>query len=180
MERIWLKDYPAGVPADIDPSQWPSLVAMIEQSLGRFSAKDAFIGMGKAITYAELDALSRAFALALQRERLLELHLPRRFVAAFQRLRFGGDARREPGGLLGQHANRAFGFANLRLGGLCPVQRLAVGVLGAREGFALQRQHRVGAPVQLGCERELDAQLFAVALEPRLAGARAQSARRVA
>ena len=66
MERIWLKDYPAGVPADIDPSRWPSLVAMMEESFGRFSAEDAFIGMGKAITYAELDHLSRAFAAWLQ------------------------------------------------------------------------------------------------------------------
>jgi long-chain acyl-CoA synthetase len=66
MERIWLKDYPAGVPADIDPSQWPSLVAMIEESFSRFSAQDAFIGMGKAITYAELDELSCAFAAWLQ------------------------------------------------------------------------------------------------------------------
>jgi long-chain acyl-CoA synthetase len=66
MERIWLKDYPAGVPADIDPSRWPSLVAMMEESFARFGAEDAFIGMGKAITYAELDDLSRAFAAWLQ------------------------------------------------------------------------------------------------------------------
>ncbi|MEA2986546.1 MAG: long-chain acyl-CoA synthetase [Alphaproteobacteria bacterium] len=66
MERIWLKEYPAGVPADIDPSRWPSLVAMMEESFGRFSAEAAFIGMGKAITYAELEHLSRAFAAWLQ------------------------------------------------------------------------------------------------------------------
>jgi long-chain acyl-CoA synthetase len=66
MERIWLKDYPAGVPADIDPSRWPSLVAMMEESFARFGAKAVFIGMGKAISYAELDELSRAFAAWLQ------------------------------------------------------------------------------------------------------------------
>jgi long-chain acyl-CoA synthetase len=66
MERIWLKDYPAGVPADIDPSSWPSLVAMMEESFARFAAQEAFIGMGKAISYAELDELSRAFAAWLQ------------------------------------------------------------------------------------------------------------------
>ena len=66
MERIWLKEYPAGVPADIDPSRRPSLVAMMEESFGRFSAEEAFIGMGKAITYAELEHLSRAFAAWLQ------------------------------------------------------------------------------------------------------------------
>jgi long-chain acyl-CoA synthetase len=66
MERIWLKDYPAGVPADIDASRWPSLVAMIEESFARFGSQAAFIGMGKTITYAELDELSRAFAAWLQ------------------------------------------------------------------------------------------------------------------
>src|SRR5262245_13907389 len=66
MERIWLKDYPAGVPAEIDPSRWPSLVAMMEESFARFGAEAAFIGMGKSITYAELDDLSRAFACWLQ------------------------------------------------------------------------------------------------------------------
>jgi long-chain acyl-CoA synthetase len=66
MERIWLKDYPAGVPADIDPSRWPSLVAMMEESFGRFSADAAFIGMGKTLSYAELDELSRDFAAWLQ------------------------------------------------------------------------------------------------------------------
>ena len=66
MERIWLKDYPAGVPADIDPSRWPSLVAMMEESFGRFSADAAFIGMGKTLSYGELDELSRDFAAWLQ------------------------------------------------------------------------------------------------------------------
>jgi long-chain acyl-CoA synthetase len=66
MERIWLKDYPPGVPADIDPSRYPSLVAMIEESFARYSAEQAFICMGKALTYAELDELSRAFAGWLQ------------------------------------------------------------------------------------------------------------------
>ena len=66
MERIWLKDYPAGVPADIDPARWPSLVAMMEESFARFGAQAAFIGMGRAISYAELDELSRAFAAWLQ------------------------------------------------------------------------------------------------------------------
>ena len=70
MERIWLKQYPAGVPADIDPSRWPSLVAMMEESFARFGGEDAFIGMGKAITYAELDDLSRGFAAWLQNKGL--------------------------------------------------------------------------------------------------------------
>src|SRR5262245_42450352 len=66
MERIWLKDYPAGVPAEIDQSRWPSLVAMMEESFARFADRPAFISMGKSLTYTELDALSRAFAAWLQ------------------------------------------------------------------------------------------------------------------
>jgi long-chain acyl-CoA synthetase len=66
MERIWLKDYPPGVPAEIDTSQYPSLVAMLEEGLAKYSARKAFICMDKALTYAELDELSRAFAAWLQ------------------------------------------------------------------------------------------------------------------
>ena len=66
MERIWLKSYPAGVPADIDPSTFASLVALLEDSFARFRNEKAFICMGKAITYGELDELSEAFAAWLQ------------------------------------------------------------------------------------------------------------------
>ena len=66
MERIWLKDYPPGVPADIDPSRWPSLVAMMEESFSRFRAKSAFVFMGRTLTFGELDELSRDFAAWLQ------------------------------------------------------------------------------------------------------------------
>jgi long-chain acyl-CoA synthetase len=66
MERPWLKHYPLGVPAEIDPSRYPSLVAMLEESFQTHAAKDACVCMGKTLTYAELDAASRAFAAWLQ------------------------------------------------------------------------------------------------------------------
>jgi len=66
MERPWLKHYPPGVPAEIDPSRYPSLVAMLEESFQTHAAKDACVCMGKTLTYAELDAASRAFAAWLQ------------------------------------------------------------------------------------------------------------------
>ena len=66
MERIWLKGYPAGVPADIDPSRFASLVTLLEESFDRFAAEKAFIFMGRTLTYAELDELSEAFAAWLQ------------------------------------------------------------------------------------------------------------------
>src|SRR5450830_1205284 len=66
MERPWLKHYPPGVPAEIDPSRYPSLVAMLEESFQTHAAKDACVCMGTTLTYAELDAASRAFAAWLQ------------------------------------------------------------------------------------------------------------------
>ncbi|MBC7584385.1 MAG: AMP-binding protein, partial [Tardiphaga sp.] len=66
MERIWLKQYPAGVPADIDPSQYPSLVALLEESFAKFRDRKAFICMDKSISYRELDELSLALGAYLQ------------------------------------------------------------------------------------------------------------------
>ena len=66
MERLWLRQYPPGVPAEIDPSRYPSLVAMLEEGFKAYSECDACVCMGKALTYAELDETSRAFAAWLQ------------------------------------------------------------------------------------------------------------------
>jgi long-chain acyl-CoA synthetase len=66
MQRPWLQHYPPGMPAEIDPARYASLIAIFEQSFARFADRDACICMGKAITYAELDVASRAFAGFLQ------------------------------------------------------------------------------------------------------------------
>ena len=66
MQRLWLKHYPPGVPAEIDPGRYPSLVAMLEESFVRFATRNACICMGTALTYAQLDQASRAFAGYLQ------------------------------------------------------------------------------------------------------------------
>ncbi len=66
MERIWLKHYPAGVPADIDTAQYPSLVALLEESFAKFRDRKAFICMDKSITYGELDDHSVALGAYLQ------------------------------------------------------------------------------------------------------------------
>ncbi|WP_398475094.1 long-chain fatty acid--CoA ligase [Tardiphaga sp.] len=66
MERIWLKHYPAGVPADIDTAQYPSLVALLEESFAKFRDRKAFICMDKSITYGELDEHSVALGAYLQ------------------------------------------------------------------------------------------------------------------
>ena len=66
MERIWLKQYPAGVPADIDVTQYSSLVELLEESFAKFSDRKAFICMDKSITYRELDEMSLALGAYLQ------------------------------------------------------------------------------------------------------------------
>jgi long-chain acyl-CoA synthetase len=62
VEKVWLKHYPAGVPATINPGEYRSLPHMIGDSLQRFAQLPAFECMGTTISYADLDALSRNFA----------------------------------------------------------------------------------------------------------------------
>ena len=66
MERIWLKQYPAGVPADIDVTQYSSLVELLEESFVKFGERKSFICMDKAISYRELYELSLRLAAYLQ------------------------------------------------------------------------------------------------------------------
>ncbi|WP_394790437.1 long-chain-fatty-acid--CoA ligase [Rhodoferax sp.] len=65
-ERIWLKSYPPGVPADIDPARYPSLQSLLEESFQKYADRPAYSFMGKDLSYAETDLLSRQFAVYLQ------------------------------------------------------------------------------------------------------------------
>jgi long-chain acyl-CoA synthetase len=65
-DRPWLSSYPQGVPADIDASQYPSLVALMEESFTKYADRTAYSFMGKDISYAETDKQSKAFAGYLQ------------------------------------------------------------------------------------------------------------------
>ncbi len=67
MERIWLRTYPAGVPADINPDELPSLQTVVERSCEKFADRPACTMMDRTITYRDLDRLSRAFAAYLQK-----------------------------------------------------------------------------------------------------------------
>ncbi|MCM8594526.1 long-chain-fatty-acid--CoA ligase FadD [Accumulibacter sp.] len=66
MEKIWLKNYQPGVPAEIDLSEFESLGELFEKSVARYRERVAYINMGVQITYGELDKLSRDFAAYLQ------------------------------------------------------------------------------------------------------------------
>ncbi len=67
MNRIWLKSYPPGVPADIEPGRLNSLKELIEKSCASHGSSEAFVQMGRALTYAELEQLSRRFGAWLQK-----------------------------------------------------------------------------------------------------------------
>jgi long-chain acyl-CoA synthetase len=66
VERIWLKYYPAGVPADIDVNEYASVREVFEEACRSFGSRPAFSCMGRTITFADLDALSSTFGAWLQ------------------------------------------------------------------------------------------------------------------
>ena len=70
MEKIWLKHYPAGVPADIDPNKYQSIRDLFEESVANFGERSAYYCMGKEITFAELGRMSAAFGAWLQSQGL--------------------------------------------------------------------------------------------------------------
>ena len=65
-DRPWLSSYSPGVPADIDPSQYASLVQLMEESFQQFAGRPAYTFMGKEMSYAQTDTLSRALGAYLQ------------------------------------------------------------------------------------------------------------------
>lgn len=66
MEKVWLKHYPAGVPAEVPTDVYPSLVALLEESFRKYRELPAYRFMGKAVSFGQVDDLSRAFAAWLQ------------------------------------------------------------------------------------------------------------------
>ncbi|MDQ3960534.1 MAG: AMP-binding protein, partial [Pseudomonadota bacterium] len=63
---VWLEHYPKGVPAEINPHEYASLVDLIEQSFYRHAERPAFMNQGTTLSYKALDALSRNLAAFLQ------------------------------------------------------------------------------------------------------------------
>lgn len=62
MDRFRPKSYPPGVPADIDPSIYPTIVSLLEESFERFRDRKAYVGLLQAITFGGLYALSKALS----------------------------------------------------------------------------------------------------------------------
>ncbi|WP_343728159.1 long-chain-fatty-acid--CoA ligase [Duganella sp.] len=66
MEKIWLKSYPEGVPAEIDNTQYRSVTHLLEESFRKYADRNAFVCMDKFMTYGELDQLSSKMGAWLQ------------------------------------------------------------------------------------------------------------------
>ncbi|WP_156484919.1 long-chain-fatty-acid--CoA ligase FadD [Erwinia sp. ErVv1] len=66
MNKIWLKRYPADVPAEISADRYTSLVDLFEEAVKRYADQPAFINMGQVMTFRKLEERSRAFAAWLQ------------------------------------------------------------------------------------------------------------------
>ena len=67
MDKIWLNEYPEGVPAEIDVDEFQSLREFLEQSFTRYRSLPAFTNMGHSISFGELDELSRYLGAWLQK-----------------------------------------------------------------------------------------------------------------
>jgi long-chain acyl-CoA synthetase len=72
VEKIWLKSYPPGVPAEINPEQYASLKQLFEEACAKYAARPAYSNFGRTITYRQLDGMSRAFGAWLQKEARLK------------------------------------------------------------------------------------------------------------
>ena len=65
-ERVWLDSYPEGVPADIDASQYDSLVGLMADSFAKYANRTAYSYMGQDISYLKTDVTSQALAAYFQ------------------------------------------------------------------------------------------------------------------
>ncbi len=98
MEKTWLKQYPAGVPATIDVEQYSSLVALLDESFKKYGPRTAYRFMGKTITFAQVDVATRARGAYLQapglqkgdRVAIMMPNVPQYPVAVAAILRAGG------------------------------------------------------------------------------------------
>jgi len=70
LEKIWLKSYPPGVPAEIDFRQFKSIGELFEKSCAKFRDRPAYINMGKTLSFGELEHLATAFGAWLQQQGL--------------------------------------------------------------------------------------------------------------
>ncbi len=72
VDKFWLKSYPPGVPAEINPEQYRSLAHLFDASCAKYADRPAYSNFGRTITFRQLNAMSRAFGAWLQKEARLK------------------------------------------------------------------------------------------------------------
>ncbi|MCS6966989.1 MAG: AMP-binding protein [Bernardetiaceae bacterium] len=68
----WFESYPANMPREIDPDEYPSIPAMLEEAFEQYAAQTAFVHLDKKLTFREIDELSARFAAYLQNKTTLK------------------------------------------------------------------------------------------------------------
>src|SRR5471030_271583 len=66
MDKVWLKSYPEGVPAEIDSTQYRSITQLFEEAFRKFADRNAYVCMDKFLTFGELDRMSQKMGAWLQ------------------------------------------------------------------------------------------------------------------
>jgi long-chain acyl-CoA synthetase len=66
MDKFWLKSYPEGIPAEIDPARYGSLVELLDESFQKYADRNACVCMDKSLSYREVDRLSTEVGAWLQ------------------------------------------------------------------------------------------------------------------
>jgi long-chain acyl-CoA synthetase len=66
MQKPWLKSYPPGVPAEVDITEYNSLVDLLEQAYAKYAERDAAVCMGSRLKFRDIDRMSTSLAAWLQ------------------------------------------------------------------------------------------------------------------
>ena len=66
MDKIWLKNYPPGVPHDIEPEQYRSAAHLLEEAMQKHAANPYSVCMERWMSYAELQQQSARLGAWLQ------------------------------------------------------------------------------------------------------------------
>ena len=66
MEKLWLKSYPKGVPAEVKVDTYRSVPHLFDENVGKYRNRPAYICMGKTITFDDVEQMSRKFGAWLQ------------------------------------------------------------------------------------------------------------------
>ncbi|HVW99373.1 MAG TPA: AMP-binding protein, partial [Candidatus Babeliaceae bacterium] len=67
-KKLWLKSYQPGVPAEINPDKFQSILEVFEESCKVYADLPAYYNLGVTLTYKEIHQYSLAFAAYLQQE----------------------------------------------------------------------------------------------------------------